>query len=85
MYNDTDRPSMDRVWGYNGLEGTVQAFGAGYFLWDLMVSTQHVRIFGVGLLAHAISAVTVFTLGFVCFLMINMMEFYPSPPSPSLI
>lgn len=65
MYYDQERQVMDRVWGYTGMEGTVQAFGAGYFLWDLMVSTKYVKIFGVGLLAHAISAIIVFSLGFV--------------------
>lgn len=68
MAVDDERANMDqsqRVWGYTGLGGMVQAFGAGYFVWDLMVSAQYLNIFGLGLLAHAISALCVFSLGFV--------------------
>ncbi|KAF3119465.1 hypothetical protein TWF703_003341 [Orbilia oligospora] len=39
MFVDRERSEMDakqRVWGYTGLLGMTQAFGAGYFLWDLM-------------------------------------------------
>ncbi|KAK6512655.1 hypothetical protein TWF506_008831 [Arthrobotrys conoides] len=67
MSIDQERSEMDanqRVWGYTGLLGMTQAFGAGYFLWDLMVSTQYLNIFGPGLLAHAICALCVFSLGF---------------------
>jgi len=67
MYVDKERSEMDskqRVWGYTGMIGMVQAFGAGYFIWDLLVSAQYVSIFGVGLLVHAICALAVFMLGF---------------------
>jgi len=53
-----------RVWGYTGAGGMIQGFAAGYFLWDLCVSTLHVGIFGWGMLAHAIAALVVFSLGF---------------------
>ncbi|KAF3917413.1 hypothetical protein ABW21_db0206132 [Orbilia brochopaga] len=39
MFADNERSAMDahqRVWGYTGFCGMVQALGAGYFLWDLM-------------------------------------------------
>lgn len=55
----------DRIWGYSGLSGLLQSFGLGYFLWDLFMCTYHIEIFGVGMLAHAISAVTVFAFGYV--------------------
>jgi TLC domain len=55
----------ERVWGYTGGLGLVQAAGCGYFLWDLVVSTLHLDMFGLGLLAHAISALIVFSFGFV--------------------
>ena len=58
--------SRARVWGYTGGAGMIQGFAAGYFLWDLCVSVLHVNIFGWGLLAHAVSALAVFSLGFVC-------------------
>ncbi|KAK6346993.1 hypothetical protein TWF696_007085 [Orbilia brochopaga] len=67
MFADRERSAMNahqRVWGYTGFCGMVQALGAGYFLWDLMVSTQYLNIFGPGLLAHAVCALCVFSLGF---------------------
>ena len=57
--------SGERVYGYDGACGMVQALATGYFVWDLIVSTVHVKIFGVGLWFHAISALWVFSLGFV--------------------
>lgn len=68
IWFDDDRKLMgwrDRVWGYTGSSGMVQGFAAGYFLWDLMVSSTNIQLFGWGLLAHAICALVVFTLGFV--------------------
>ena len=55
----------ERIWGYTGAGGMIQGFAAGYFLWDLCVSVTNVNVFGWGLLAHAISALIVFSLGFV--------------------
>ena len=54
-----------RVWGYTGAGGMIQGFAAGYFLWDLCVSVVNVSVFGWGLLAHAVAALVVFSLGFV--------------------
>lgn len=68
MWVDDERATLDwkgRVWGYTGSTGMIQGFAAGYFLWDLCVSVTHVGIFGWGLLAHAVSALAVFSLGFV--------------------
>lgn len=73
MFVDEERTGMtnkykgweERVWGYTGGIGLVQAFAGGYFIWDIIITTQHVNIFGVGMLAHAVSAVFVFSLGFV--------------------
>jgi hypothetical protein len=68
MWTDTERYEMDtkeRVHGYTGASGLIQAFATGYFLWDLVVTAQHVRVFGIGMLFHAISALCVFSLGFV--------------------
>ena len=55
-----------RIWGYTGMTGLVQSFALGYFLWDFYMCSRFVHIFGWGMLAHAISACTVFLLGFVC-------------------
>jgi hypothetical protein len=68
MWADTERSEMDtqeRVHGYTGASGLIQAFAGGYFLWDLVITARNVRIFGVGMLFHAISALCVFSLGFV--------------------
>ena len=70
MYTDVERKHLDwreRVYGYTGAAGMIQGFAAGYFLWDLCVSAIHVSIFGWGMLAHAIAALIVFSLGFVSY------------------
>lgn len=55
----------EKVHGYTGAGGLIQAFAGGYFLWDLVVTLQNISAFGLGMLAHAISALFVFSLGFV--------------------
>ena len=68
VFFDKERWSMDweqRLWGYSGSLGLLQAMALGYFLWDLYVCARYVNWLGVGMLAHAVSAVTVFSLGFV--------------------
>lgn len=68
MYADRERAAMDwqqRVWGYTGGCGMIQGMAAGYFLWDLMITTMHIKVFGPGMLAHAVSALLVFSFGFV--------------------
>jgi len=68
MANDEERNAMDvreRVYGYTGALGLVQAFGTGYFLWDLYICARYVTLFGPGMLAHAISALTVYSFGYV--------------------
>lgn len=67
MWTDKELNSMDRierVHGYTGASGLIQAFAGGYFLWDLVITVQNVKIFGIGMLFHAISALCVFLLGF---------------------
>lgn len=68
MFVDDERRSMsagERVFGYTGTCGLIQALGVGYFVYDLIVSVQHLQMFGIGMLFHAISALWVFSLGFV--------------------
>ena len=68
MYADQERKQMawrGRIWGYTGAGGMIQGFAAGYFVWDLMVTIANVHAFGWGMLAHAVSALIVFSLGFV--------------------
>lgn len=68
MWTDKERGAMgweERVWGYTGGGGMIQGFAAGYFLWDLGICIRNVGVFGWGLLAHAVAALVVFSLGFV--------------------
>lgn len=63
--SNVDGVWQQRTWGYLGSSGLCQSFALGYFLWDLVMCTRHSEIFGVGMLAHAMSAVAVFGLGYV--------------------
>lgn len=68
MLVDDDRRDMDqeeRIWGYTGAAGMIQALAAGYFVWDLIVTSRNLDVFGLGTLAHAIAALLVYCLGFV--------------------
>lgn len=68
MFFDEERRQMNwagRIWGYDGASGMLQGLAGGYFIWDMIITIRHIDIFGVGMLLHAISAVTVFSLGFV--------------------
>ena len=59
---------IERVFGYTGASGLIQGLACGYFVWDLIVSTRYIKIFGIGIWAHAITALCVFSFGFVSFL-----------------
>lgn len=68
MFVDDERKAMgqeERIWGYSGASGMVQGLAAGYFLWDLIVTARNMDVFGMGTLAHAVSALLVYSLGFV--------------------
>lgn len=68
IFVDDERPKLSyegRLWAYSGASGMVQAFAAGYFLWDLSVSVQHINILGSSSLAHAVSALLITCIGFV--------------------
>lgn len=60
-----DTGPLDRLWAYSSPAGSVQAYAAGYFLWDIYVSFRHMSISGPGAAAHAVAAFLVTTLGFV--------------------
>ncbi len=67
---DEERENMnfeERIWGYTGALGLTQAFAAGYFIWDVKISSMNVGILGWGSLAHAVSALLITSLGFVRF------------------
>lgn len=68
MYADKERQSMDwqaRIWGYTGSSGMVQSLVVGYFIWDLAITVANLQTFGLGLLAHAVSALSVYSFGYV--------------------
>lgn len=68
LFFDDERNSWDwrdRIWGYDGALGCIAGLAAGYFFWDLCMCLVHVKTFGVGLLAHAASALAVYSFGFV--------------------
>lgn len=67
---DEERKSMnwqERIWGYTGSSGLVQSLAVGYFVWDLITTLLYIDVFGFGLLAHAVSALTVYSFGYVSF------------------
>ncbi|PSN73049.1 DUF887-domain-containing protein [Corynespora cassiicola Philippines] len=67
IFSDPQRKEMDwkgRLWGYTPASGMVQGFAAGYFLWDLQVSTQYIALSGPSALLHAIGALAVTCIGF---------------------
>lgn len=71
MFTDKERADMDwqqRIWGYTGATGFIQAMAAGYFLWDFITTLAFLDVFGLGLLAHASSALAVYSFGFRPFL-----------------
>lgn len=54
-----------RLWGYNGMTGLVQALAAGYFLWDVHISSVHMDVMGADSLAHATGWLLITLIGFV--------------------
>jgi hypothetical protein len=66
--SDSERRGMnleERMWGYTGAAGLVQALATGYFLFDLVAMVRYLDVFGYGMLAHALSCLVTYTLGFV--------------------
>ncbi|CAG8956781.1 hypothetical protein HYFRA_00011170 [Hymenoscyphus fraxineus] len=64
---DTERRHMnleERMWGYTGAAGLVQALATGYFLFDLTIMIRYLDVFGVSMLTHALSCLVTYTLGF---------------------
>lgn len=73
MFVDEERKNMnddwkERIYGYMGTPAMVSALACGYFVWDLVITLLNFDVFGPGLLAHAASALAVFSFGFRPFL-----------------
>ncbi|KIW52999.1 hypothetical protein PV05_08605 [Exophiala xenobiotica] len=60
----TGKGSVERIYGYTGASGLIQAFATGYFVWDIVVSTRYLKVFGIGIWLHAVTALSVFSFGF---------------------
>ncbi len=54
----------ERIWGYTGAAGLVQALATGYFLFDLVVMMRFLDVFGLGMLAHGLSCFVTYLIGF---------------------
>ncbi|KAL9088377.1 MAG: hypothetical protein Q9159_003151 [Coniocarpon cinnabarinum] len=64
---DTERGSSDwkmRVYGYDAANALVVSLACGYFLWDFIMTALHMNVFGPGMMAHAIAALTAYGAGF---------------------
>jgi len=69
MFADPERVKADhdwreRLWGYTWMAGRVQGFASGYFLWDVIISIQHLDVMGMSSLLHGIAAFGITNLGF---------------------
>lgn len=69
LFADRDRKNEtweERMWGYTRSGGMVQALGAGYFVWDSQMCAMNIKVLGVTDLLHAVVALSIAILGFVC-------------------
>ncbi|KAF2157195.1 DUF887-domain-containing protein [Myriangium duriaei CBS 260.36] len=67
IFGDPERKTWgweERLWAYTGFDGFMTSMACGYFIWDLFVTAYYINIFGWGMLAHAVAATAVFSLGF---------------------
>ncbi|KAL8794590.1 MAG: hypothetical protein Q9182_007613 [Xanthomendoza sp. 2 TL-2023] len=59
MNADKERSDMgweERIWGYTGAGGMIQAFAAGYFLWDLQICRPFVNYYGPTFILYELSS-----------------------------
>jgi hypothetical protein len=67
-FADGERAAMDlkeRIWGYTGALGMVQALAVGYFVWDTFIMIIYADVFGPAMLVHGLACTLTFSLGFV--------------------
>lgn len=86
LYADQDRLNenwRERLWGYTGAAGLVQALSAGFFLWDVQVCFANVETLGTLDLVHAVVALCISVLGFVCRLPLLLSRLRPTAVSSS--
>ncbi|KAL3477904.1 TLC domain-containing protein [Aspergillus californicus] len=71
LFVDDERRSMtsaERVFGYTGSCALISSLAVGYFVYDLIVSTIYLKMFGIGMFFHAVCALWVFSFGYRPFL-----------------
>ncbi|TGZ81761.1 DUF887-domain-containing protein [Ascodesmis nigricans] len=66
-YGSDREAALFRVFGYTVTGGAIQGYAVGYFIWDLFICIYHFKIMGLGFVAHAISALAVYSWGFRTF------------------
>ncbi|KAK4554962.1 hypothetical protein LTR86_008110 [Recurvomyces mirabilis] len=67
IFTDPTRPNAtahQRLWDYSARVGKVQAYAAGYFLWDLYVTSRYAGQFGPSAAAHAFCGLLITMIGF---------------------
>lgn len=70
IFTDPSRKTataQQRLWGYSSQAGEVQAWAAGYFLWDVYVSLRYYDLMGPTSLIHGACALFITMIGFVGF------------------
>lgn len=67
--------SANIITSYTPWTGCLGALATGYFIWDLIICTRYVKLFGVGFLMHAMCALFVFVQGFRPYVMGMMGHF----------
>ncbi|KAL2824640.1 TLC domain-containing protein [Aspergillus cavernicola] len=71
IFVDEERKTLtplERVFGYTGSCALISSLAVGYFIYDLIVSTIYLRMFGIGMFFHAVCALWVFSFGYGPFL-----------------
>lgn len=69
IFTDPDRQKAQedwrvRLWSYSYLSGRAQGLAAGYFLWETLVSIDHLDALGWGSLVHGVAASSITCLAF---------------------
>lgn len=68
IFTDPSRKTataQQRLWGYSTPAGEVQAWAAGYFLWDMYVSSRYYDLMGPTNMVHSVCAFFITMIGFV--------------------
>ena len=56
---------LERAYGYTDLSATTLAIANGYFVWHFVMMFIHIKVYGVGMFAHASATLFLMMNGFV--------------------